>query len=237
MPLSDATFACPHCSAKIVPSPDVIAAHRRMVAAQHLLALAERTWKRAVLWGSPVWVFLFWLGITMWSGVYVYLVIAQSSGPGIRELSRIDRAFYFASAPSGMFGWCLWMVMINELGKFGRVLGKVPRSFFRSLPAEDASCSHCGASVRFENGRLATLCAYCGAEEIRPALAKRAAAEAQSLKTAALASILEAYRAIVTRREALLRYVDAMAVGQIVLVLFDMLSSIPGVGRVLEFIP
>jgi len=205
-----------------------------MVAANRLLALAERTWKRAVLWGSPIWVLLFWLGITVWSAGYLYLLIATTLDPTAPQSTKLDRVLLFLSAPSGIFGWCLWMVMVNDLGKLGRVFGKVPRAFFQSLPPQDAACSHCGAAVTFESGRLATVCTYCAAEEIRPSLAKRAAEEARSMQAAAHASIIEAYRAIVERREALLRYVDGMALGAVVLVAIDILSWIPIVGRVFE---
>lgn len=55
------------------------------------------------------------------------------------------------------------------------------------------------------------------------------------MKTAAKVSILEASRAIVERRETLLRYVDGMALGAVVLVAIDMLSWIPVIGRVFDF--
>jgi hypothetical protein len=235
VPLADAPFRCPYCAVEVVPPPEIGVAYRRIVWAKRALELAERAWKRAVLWNGPLWVILFALAIVVWSGSYFYLVIEGSAQRSTLPWTKLDHIVLAASAPSGLFGW--WtavMLMVNKEG-LGRVIGKVPRASFNALPATSIACSHCGADAQFAEGRFTTLCVYCGAEEARPSLAKRASEQAQSIEKAAEFSMIDAYRAIVKRREKLLMYVDIMALCVVAFIAIEMLRWIPFVGKVFAF--
>ena len=232
VPLADAPFACPYCTAEIVPPPGVADAYRRIVWAKRALELAERAWKRAVLWNAPLWVVLFALVIIVWSGSYLFLVIEGSQRPSLLPWTKLDRIVLMASAPSGVFGWWTGMMLAVNKEDFGRIIGKVPRASFNALPAMSIACSHCGADAQFEEGRFTTLCIYCGAEEARPALAKRAHQQAESIEKAAEFSMIDAYRSIVKRREKLLMYVDIMALCVVAFIAIEMLRWIPIVRKV-----
>lgn len=233
--LAAAPFDCPHCAAEIVPPPDVIAAYGRIVWAKHALERAERAWRLAVLWNAPVWLVLFGLLFTAWAGAYFYLVI---TGPANQyaEWSKLEKVLYFASTPGGLFGPWLGLFLSMDSGKLKRLVADVPRGTFTSLPPHAAVCSHCGAAVTFADGRFTALCAYCGSEEIRPSLAREAAREARSVGRRAGRSIIEAYRAIVARRERLFRFFDLLAAFQIVLVLFEAARWVPVLRKWLDWI-
>ncbi len=127
------------------------------------------------------------------------------------------------------------MLLAVHRDGLGGVVGKVPRASFDALPAVSIACSHCGADAQFAEGRFTTLCVDCGAEDARPALAKRASEQADSIGSAAEFSMVGAYRAIVKRRETLLRYVDIMAICVVGMIGIEMLRWIPFVGRVFAF--
>jgi hypothetical protein len=235
VPLANAPFPCPYCTVQIVPPPEVSAAYGRIAWAKLALERAERAWKRAVLWNGPLWVVLFALVIVVWSGSYLYLVIEGSGPRRTLPWTNLDRIVLMASAPSGIFGWWTGVLLATHKDGLGRVIGKVPRASFNALPSMSIACSHCGADAQFAEGRFTTVCVYCSAEEARPALAKCAAEQAESIGNTAEFSMIDAYRAIVKRRETLLKYIDLMAVCVVAMIGVEMLRWIPIVGKVFAF--
>lgn len=231
--LAEAPFDCPHCAAEIVPPAAVIAAYKHVVWAKHALERAERAWRLAVLWNAPVWVVLFGLLFAAWAAAYFYLVI---TGPANQYAawSKPEKLLYFASAPSGLFGPWLGLFLSVNAGNLKRVIANVPRASFTSIPPQPAQCSHCGGAVTFADGRFTTLCTYCGSQEIRPSLAREAAREARSVGRKAGESIVDSYRAIIARRETLLRFFDLLAGLQVVLIVFEAARWVPVLRRWLD---
>jgi hypothetical protein len=136
--------------------------------------------------------------------------------------------------PSVAFSWVIGGGMFLVARDMPQVLGNAPRASFKSLPLDHVECSNCGAALDFPKGRLGSICAYCGSEEIRPSLARRASAEARSLAGRARHSIIDAYRATVSRRELWLEVFDVMAVLQVLYAATEILHRIPYVGAFLE---
>jgi DNA-directed RNA polymerase subunit RPC12/RpoP len=232
-PLTDETAECAHCSAKIVPPPDVAAAYRRVIWAKRALSRAEDAWRTARRWCAPGWVALFVVVVTAWSLVYLGLVIAASSRQPPVEWSSRQLLLIMAAGPSGAYGWAIGVWLGIDGSKLGRALGKLPRGL-ESLPARSVPCSHCGAAVDFAEGHFGVICTYCGSEEIRPTLARHAAKEADELHAASSRSMIEAHRAVASRRESLLKYLDYAAAFQVVFVLYHLGLSVPVLGDVLR---
>jgi Zn finger protein HypA/HybF involved in hydrogenase expression len=240
VPLAPDAFKCPYCAAQVTPSAEMALAYRRLEWAKRELERAEATWKRAVVYNAPIWMALFGGLYFCWSAGVLYLAIA-SGGQSFAALMssfaswpRLQGLLIFMALPSATCGWFIGGGMATNAYQLPKVLGKVPRASFKALPLAHVECSNCGAALDFPEGRLGSICAYCGSEEIRPSLAGRASREARSLAGQARRSIIDAYRAMVSRRETLLSLFDIMAGLQVLFAIGEVIGRIPYLGPFLE---
>lgn len=233
-PLAADVQPCAHCGKPVDPPRRIVEAYRLLAWSQATLVRAERAWKRAVFWGAPIWIVLFGVLDAAWSVAILFFFITRSGRSDFAATPRLASALTLLAGPSATLGWAIGLMLASNALKWPRVFPRVPRSAMRSLPREEASCSECGAPAAFDEGRLATHCVYCGAEQLRPALAGAAASEAREHTRKARVSIVEAYRAMVGRREALLWFIDLMAGLQVAFVVVTLLERIPYVGAILD---
>jgi hypothetical protein len=234
LPLADEERPCPHCGANVVPPVEIVAAYRHLEWARAALARAELAWKRAAFWNAPAWIIAFGLLDAAWSFALMYFLVARSGTSDFAAIHWLASVVTYMAMPSATCGWWIGVGLAQNAFKWPRVFPGISRRALRSLPAENVPCSNCGAEACFDEGRLATHCAYCGSEEVRPSLARGATAEARAVEGEARGSIVEAYRRMVERREGLLFYIDGMAGLQVVIGLVMLLDAIPYVGSFLD---
>lgn len=179
VPLSGTELSCPACGARVeapVGLADTLRVREdtqreleraaRVVRIVHMYSTA--TLARAAEWF--VWCSMFF---TIAAGAYcfavdapwLYLAPVITVGGITMAFATYVLASYLATTRA----------MIPALPALGR------------LPAEPVACLHCGAPISFDAGCLAAVCPYCGAGQVRLAMA-HAVAEANAADAAAVVS-------------------------------------------------
>jgi uncharacterized Zn finger protein (UPF0148 family) len=193
VPLEAAAFACPFCHAAINPPED----YQRLLAlrarSKQELARAERLWRFSrVLTSRPV-VWLFRVGVIVWALLVLFASAALSQDwPGMVILFAIVMVTLEVIVGLAFAG------AVNDMRK---MLPRLPAHAAMHIGAGNGTCPECGAPVRFDDGRLATTCGYCGADAYRAALAEAARADAQDEERRSRKSLREAVTDVRARRE------------------------------------
>ena len=196
VPLEGDSFPCAHCGATVRPPDDYVAMLSLRHAAIAELRRAERRWRWSRWSSSRPFTIGLRASFLAWFVLVCFLELVVDWPHGVLLLGLI-----VALLECGV-GWALGSVYADARA----TLPALPDGTFVKLPAEVATCASCGGPIRFGEGELAVICAYCGGDDYRERLAKTARTDAGGKEAAAQKSLLAAVRELDSRRKEVITY-------------------------------
>lgn len=207
VPLEGEVFPCRHCHAEVTPPAEYVAALRDRAATADQLVKAERMWRWSRWTSSPLLLWPLRIAVIAW------LALVIVSVAWLRE--DWPKMVLFLAVILAMLLVLVGLAWISGMARERNTLPALPTNDVFAAPAADGTCTTCGASVHFHEGRVAMLCLYCATEAYRVEAANAEAQKAKSDHAAASQSLLDAMVARRDRRNELLLLVAFMGIAEI----------------------
>jgi ankyrin repeat protein/Zn finger protein HypA/HybF involved in hydrogenase expression len=208
VPMATDKMACPNCHTSAEVPEDYAETLTLRARAAENLKRAEKEWRRAWLYNTPLVIGLLLLVSTLWLAAWLFGLFGPFTMT--RPLTLfISTILSGLSLSAGLFFYSFYLITSR------RLLPPLPTIGQEVAQAETTGCRQCGAALTFAAHELVSCCLYCGSETYRVALARRSRKVAAKEEASTAISIYDAIVQLEERRKGV--FIAVAVIGSAVL--------------------
>jgi ankyrin repeat protein len=208
VPIATDKMACPNCHTGAEVPEDYAETLLLRARAAENLKRAEKEWRRAWLYNTPLVIGLLLLVSTLWLAAWLFGLFSPFTMT--RPLALfISTILSGLTLSAGLFFYSFYLISSR------RLLPPLPIIGQEVAQAETAGCRQCGAALMFAAHELVSCCLYCGSETYRVALARRSRKVAATEEASTAISVYDAIVELEERRKGV--FIAVAVIGSAVL--------------------